>query len=268
MNEIKEFCTKELMPAPCLITGKLSSRIIIKLAVLLTITLMILITMLITLLIKTTKYMTNIRKAPISIVFSGLMVFLIIFAGCTNLPELPPSIPSNTNEPAPMYIIGPGDNINVFVWGNGDLSTSVPVRPDGRITTPLVEDVQASGKTPTQLAREMEQYLARYVKNPVVTVNVTGFVGRFSEQIRVIGEATEPSAIPFKQNMTLLDVIIEVGGLTEFANGDGATVVRTTEDGTRQQFTVRIASLIRDGDISANINMMPGDILIIPESWF
>ncbi|MFV2056615.1 MAG: XrtA/PEP-CTERM system exopolysaccharide export protein [Thiohalomonadales bacterium] len=213
--------------------------------------------------------MTIPHKNLLSYIFKGLIgVLLALTGGCASAPQLPPSTPTNTIEPAPMYIIGPGDNINVFVWGNGDLSTSVPVRPDGRITTPLVEDVQASGKTPTQLAREMEQYLARYVKNPVVTVNVTGFVGRFSEQVRVIGEASKPSAIPFRQNMTLLDVMIEVGGLTEFANGDGSTIVRTTEDGTRQQFVVRIDSLISDGDITANVNMMPGDILIIPESWF
>lgn len=198
----------------------------------------------------------------------GVIALSFALAGCTSLPQLPPTQPLYNSEPAPMYIIGPGDNVSVFVWGNGDLSTSVPVRPDGRITTPLVEDVQASGKTPTQLAREMEQYLARYVKNPVVTVNVTGFVGRFSEQIRVIGQATKPSAIPFKQNMTLLDVMIQVGGLTDLANGNGATVVRTTEDGSRQQFVVLIDSLIKDGNISANINMMPGDILIIPEAWF
>lgn len=171
-------------------------------------------------------------------------------------------------QATPLYIIGPGDTVQVFVWGNPDLSTTVPVRPDGRITTPLVEDVQASGKTSTQLAREMEQYLARYVKNPVVTVYVTNFVGRFSEQVRVIGEAAKPASLPFRQNMTLLDVLIAVGGLTEFADGNSASVVRTNKDGSRQQFLVRLDSLVKRGDINANIAMMPGDILIIPEAWF
>jgi polysaccharide export outer membrane protein len=173
-----------------------------------------------------------------------------------------------TNASTPLYIIGPGDKVQVFVWGNTDLSASVPVRPDGRITTPLVEDVQASGKTPTQLAREMEQYLARYVKNPVVTVYVTDFVGRYSEQIRVIGEAAKPAAIPYSENMSLLDVLIAVGGLTEFANGDGASIVRNVEDGSKQQFPVLLDSLIKNGNIAANVNMMPGDVLIIPEAWF
>ena len=193
---------------------------------------------------------------------------LIFLSACTEMPHVPSIAATTSDKPAPMYIIGPGDDLSVFVWGNPDLSATVPVRPDGRITTPLVEDVQASGKSPTQLAREMEQYLARYVKTPVVTVYVTGFVGRYTEQIRVIGEATKPQAIPFSQNMTLLDVMIAVGGLTEFASGDSSSVVRTLEDGTKQQFLVRIDSLIKDGDISANINMMPGDILIIPEAWF
>jgi len=217
--------------------------------------------------------MININKISkkylkLSLVRASLIGFLFLISACTTLHQLPQTGVANNNEPAPMYIIGPGDQVSVFVWGNADLSTTVPVRPDGRITTPLVEDVQASGKTPTQLAREMEQYLARYVKNPVVTVNVTGFVGRFSEQIRVIGEAFKPASLPYRQNMSLLDVMIIVGGLTKFANGDGATIIRTTEDGTRQQFLVRIDSLIKDGDISANIAMMPGDILIIPEAWF
>lgn len=192
----------------------------------------------------------------------------LFLSACSELPLVPSIATTVSDKPAPMYIIGPGDNLNIFVWGNPDLSATVPVRPDGRITTPLVEDVQASGKSPTQLAREMEQYLARYVKTPVVTVYVTGFVGRYTEQIRVIGEAAKPQAIPYSQNMTLLDVMILVGGLTEFASGNSTSVVRTMEDGTKHQFVVRLDSLIKDGDISANINMMPGDILIIPEALF
>jgi len=197
----------------------------------------------------------------------GLMLFTLLLGACGFAPILP--LATTGEQATPLYIIGPGDTVQVFVWGNPDLSTTVPVRPDGRITTPLVEDVQASGKTSTELAREMEQYLARYVKNPVVTVYVTNFKGRFSEQIRVIGEAAKPASIPFRQNMTLLDVLIEVGGLTEFADGDSATVVRTNgKDGSRTQFYVRLDSLVKRGNINANIQMMPGDILIIPEAWF
>lgn len=167
----------------------------------------------------------------------------------------------------PNYLIGAGDTVSIFVWGNSELSSSVPVRPDGRITTPLVEDVQASGKTSTELAREMERHLSRYIKNPIVTVYVTGFVGRYQEQIRVIGEAAAPQSIPFKENMTVLDVMIAVGGLTEHANGDGAKLIRTIE-GRQQEYQLRLDDLIRDGDITANVSMHPGDILIIPEAWF
>ena len=170
-------------------------------------------------------------------------------------------------NPSLQYIIGPGDNVSIFVWGNSELSTTVPVRPDGKITTPLVEDVQASGKTSTQLAREMEKQLARYIKNPVVTVYVTGFVGRYQEQIRVVGEATKPQSLPYREDMTVLDVMIAVGGLTEYAAGDSAVLVRV-DNGNQKQYRVRLDDLIKDGDISANIYMLPGDILIIPEAWF
>jgi polysaccharide export outer membrane protein len=168
---------------------------------------------------------------------------------------------------APKYVIGPGDKVTIFVWGNTELSSSVPVRPDGLITTPLVEDVQASGKTSTELAREMEQQLSRYIKNPIVTVYVTGFVGRYQEQIRVIGEAVEPKSIPFKENMTALDVMIAVGGLTEFAAGNNTTLIRTAA-GKQQKYRLRLNDLIKDGDIAANVDILPGDILIIPEAWF
>jgi polysaccharide export outer membrane protein len=143
----------------------------------------------------------------------------------------------------------------------------VTVRPDGKIATPLVEDVVASGKTPVQLARDMEQQLAQYIKNPVVTVMVQQFVGSYGQQIRIIGEAAEPRAIPYNEDITLLDVMIAVGGLTEFASGNDASIVRTV-NGKQQQYRVRLDDLVKQGDISANVNMQPGDILIIPESWF
>jgi len=170
-------------------------------------------------------------------------------------------------EETPYYLIGPGDSLNIFVWRNPDLSTSVPVRPDGRITIPLVEDLQASGKTPSQLARDIEKVLSRYVKDPLVTVMVTGFVGPYSQQIRVVGEAAKPQALPYRDRMTLLDVMIAVGGLTEFAAGNRARLVRIV-DGQQQILELRLDDLLKDGDISANIPMRPGDTLIIPESWF
>jgi polysaccharide biosynthesis/export protein len=168
---------------------------------------------------------------------------------------------------SPIYVIGPGDSLNVFVWGDAELSTQVVVRPDGLITTPLVEDLQASGKTPTELARSLEQRLSKFVKNPKVTVSVTNFVGRYTEQVRVVGQAAQPQSLPYRDGMTLLDVIISVGGLTEFAAGNKATIVRKI-NGKTFQFRVRLDDLIRDGDISANTRVMPGDVLIIPETWF
>lgn len=165
------------------------------------------------------------------------------------------------------YIIGPGDNVNVFVWGNTDLSSTVPVRPDGKITTPLVEDVQASGKTSTQLARDMEKHLARYIKNPVVTVIVTSFVGRYNEQVRVIGQAATPQSLPYRESMTLLDVMIAVGGLTEYASGNSARLFRRV-GGKQKEYGLSIEDLLNSGDITANVDILPGDIIIVPESWF
>lgn len=165
------------------------------------------------------------------------------------------------------YLIGPGDQLKVFVWGDQELSTDVAVRPDGLISTPLVEDIQASGKTPTELARNLESELSKYVKNPKVTISVSHFVGQYTEQVRVVGQAAQPQAIPFRKGMTLLDVIIAVGGLTEFADGNKASIVRKV-NGVSQQYRVKLDDLIRDGDISANVEMLPGDVLIIPETWF
>lgn len=165
------------------------------------------------------------------------------------------------------YLIGPGDNVNIFVWRNPEVTMSVPVRPDGKITTPLVEDLQASGKTPSELARDIEKVLSSYIKDPAVTVIVTGFVGPYDEQIRVVGEAAKPQALPYRERMTLLDVMIAVGGLTEFAAGNRTTLVRHV-NGREQTYRVYVEDLIKNGDISANVYMLPGDVLIIPETWF
>jgi polysaccharide export outer membrane protein len=165
------------------------------------------------------------------------------------------------------YLIGPGDSINIIVWRNPEVSMSVPVRPDGKITTPLVEDLQAAGKTSTQLARDIEGALTKYIQQPVVTVVVTGFVGMYSEQIRVIGQAIKPQALPYRNGMSLMDVLIAVGGVSEFASGNRAQIIRTV-DGKQQKLPVRLDDLLKSGDLSANLTMRPGDVLVVPESFF
>lgn len=192
-----------------------------------------------------------------------IAVAAVVVTGCaSNYPAAPAKAASEDYN----YIIGPGDNVNIQVWRNPELSMSVPVRPDGKITGPLIEDLVAMGKNPTALARDMEKELSKFIRDPVVTVIVTGFVGPYSEQIRVIGEAAKPQTLPYKQKMTLLDVMIVVGGITDFADGNGATILRTSENNA--QYQVRLKDLIKRGDFSANVEMKPGDILIIPQSWF
>jgi len=204
-----------------------------------------------------------------SAVIKAGVIFMILLglSGCATTDYPPLEGGPAPAQITPDYIVGAGDGINIFVWRNPELSSSVTVRPDGKITTPLIEDVPASGKTPTQLARDMEEELSVYVKNPVVTVMVSGFVGPYSEQIRVVGQATNPQALPYRDQMTLLDLVISVGGLTEFADGNRSSIVRVV-DGEWNQFGVRIDDLVNGADISANAYMLPGDILIIPESWF
>lgn len=165
------------------------------------------------------------------------------------------------------YVIGAGDGIEVFVWGHDDLSAKVQVRPDGLISTPLVEDLQASGKTPTQLARLVEERLSEYVRSPTVTVIVQQFVGEYDRQVRVVGQAAEPQALNYRDGMTLLDVMIQVGGLSEFASGNRAKVVRR-RNGEQVAIEVHIHDLLNEGDMTQNIEMLPGDVVIIPESIF
>ena len=183
---------------------------------------------------------------------------------------LPPSTSHGSQTASPdeyNYLIGPGDEVQIFVWRNPEVSQSVTVRPDGKISTPLVEDLQASGRTPTQLARDLEKALETYIRQPIVTVIVAGGIGPYSEQIRVVGQAAKPQAIAYKRRMTLLDVMIAVGGLTEFADGNNAKIVRVVDD-QQKEYLARADDLLNDGDINANVDMLPGDILIIPESWF
>ncbi len=189
-----------------------------------------------------------------------------ILVGCTTGPGLPPA-ESGAALPTAEYRIGPGDGLSVFVWRNPELSVGVTVRPDGRISIPLVEDLVAVGKTPTALSREMEKRLAKYVTSPIVTVMTNRFVGPFSEQIRIIGEAATPRALPYRANMTVLDAMIEVGGLTKYAAGNRATLVRTVNH-VQASYPVYLDSLINDGDIRANVALQPGDILIIPQTYF
>lgn len=196
----------------------------------------------------------------------AFVALLFLVGGCASNAPLAP-----TSEQAQVYKheyrIGPGDNLIISVWRHPEVSLTVPVRPDGKITTPLVEDLAASGKTSTQLARDIEDALKKYIQEPVVTVTVTGFVGPYGEQIRVIGQAAKPQALPYREGMSLMDVLIAVGGLTEFASGNKASIIRSS-DGQQQKFAVRLNDLIKKGDISANLAMRPGDILVIPESFF
>lgn len=192
----------------------------------------------------------------------------VLLAACGGSGVRPADLPaaavaSETGE----YLIGPGDTLEIFVWRQPELSVTVPVRPDGRISTPLVEDLVAVGRTPTELAGEIETVLSEYIRAPEVNVIVQGFVGTFGEQIRVLGQAAEPRSIPYRERMTLMDVMIEVGGLTPFAAGNRSRVVRTV-DGETQEIRVRIDDLINEGELDQNLLMRPGDVVIIPEAMF
>ena len=168
---------------------------------------------------------------------------------------------------ADEYEIGPGDALEIFVWDHEDLSTNVTVRPDGQISTPLVEDLQAAGKTPTQLARDVEEVLSEYVRSPVVTVIMQSFQGRADQLIRVVGQAVQPQSLQYSQGMTVLDVMITVGGLSEFAAGNRSKLIRNV-NGQKTEIRVRLDDLLNDGDIDQNVRMLPGDVIIIPESFF
>jgi polysaccharide export outer membrane protein len=189
----------------------------------------------------------------------GLAIFV---AGCTTYPPAPREAATSDFE----YKIGALDTVNIIVWRNPELSMSVPIRPDGNVTTPLADDIPALGKTPTALSKDIEQALSKYIRDPVVTVVVTTFVGPRDAQIRVIGEAARPQILAFRKGMSLLDVMIAVGGLTDFADGNRASIYRADEGG--KSYSVRLQDLVKRGDVNANVDMRPGDILIIPQSWF
>ena len=204
-------------------------------------------------------------KKALSAICGGLVVVL---AGCASSSDYPPVPEAQKNIQIDYdYVIGAGDIMEIFVWGNEELSTNGVVRPDGKFTTRLVEDLQASGKTSTELARDIEVAYAEYVRQPVVSVIVNGFVGIPEQQVRVVGEAATPTRVPYSKHMSLLDVMIAVGGMTEYAAGNKSVLIRL-ENGQQVSYSLRLDDLVKDGDISANMAMMPGDIVIISESWF
>lgn len=197
--------------------------------------------------------------------WAGMALPLAVLGACASDGAHPPAPVKATTQDY-SYLVGPGDSLNIIVWRNPELSLSVPVRPDGKFSTPLIDELVAQDKTSIVIARDIEKQLEKYVRDPVVTVIVTSFVGPYNQQIRVVGEAAKPQSLPFKNDMTVLDVMIAVGGLTDFADGNQATIVRAAEGG--KQYAVRLRDLIRRGDVSANVEMRPGDILIIPQSFF
>lgn len=209
------------------------------------------------------------RVAGWKLRFLCVSAVTVLMAACAS--ERPTYDAQDVNESvadsSTEYAIGPGDSLQIFVWDHADLSVGVQVRPDGKISTPLVEDLQAAGRTPTQLARDIEGVLKEYVRSPVVTVIMQGFVGEGAQQIRVVGQAVAPRALQYKQGMTVLDVLIEVGGLSEFAAGNRAKLIRKTGNG-EVEIRVRLNDLLNDGDIDQDVKVMPGDVLIIPQSFF
>jgi polysaccharide export outer membrane protein len=184
--------------------------------------------------------------------------------------ELPPaSFVASQEQPGEEYIIGPLDQLNIFVWRNPELSAKVQVRPDGRITTPLISDMPAVGKTPAMLADDMKIALGEYIKDPIVSVIVENFSGTFSQQVRIVGATAKPASIPYRANMTLLDAMIAVGGLSEYAAGNRAKLVRYDRNtGKQVEYNIKLSSLLKNGDSSANVRLEPGDVIIIPESMF
>jgi polysaccharide export outer membrane protein len=196
---------------------------------------------------------------------AALALTAAMLAGCAQTGSHPPA-PTSVQRPEASYQIGPLDTLNIVVWRNPELSGPVTVRPDGFFSAPLVAEMRAAGKTTAELSRDVEDALKKVVRDPVVSVVVSGFQGVYAQQIRIVGEAARPQAVPYRENMTLLDLMIQVGGLTEFADGNSAVLVRGSDGG--KQYSLRLKDLIKRGDISANAAILPGDIVIVPQSWF
>ncbi|MGH6616134.1 MULTISPECIES: XrtA/PEP-CTERM system exopolysaccharide export protein [Sphingomonas] len=213
------------------------------------------------------------RFSSVSKGFAVAGIAATMLAGCTGgggRSQLPPATFVATQEqPGEEYVIGPLDQLNIFVWRNPELSAKVQVRPDGRITTPLISDMPAVGKTPAMLADDMKIALSEYIKDPIVSVIVENFSGTFSQQVRIVGATEKPASIPYRANMTLLDAMIAVGGLSEFAAGNKARLVRYDRTTGRQvEYNVKLSNLLKNGDAKANVRLEPGDVIIIPESMF
>lgn len=217
----------------------------------------------------------SITNSIVICLFSGLLVHATVYGGEEKSAPEPVVVEAKKDQPNPhsvpdtgfRYLIAPGDSINIFVWGNPDVSGSVPVRPDGIISAPLIEDLFVAGRSASDVARDIAKRLETYIKSPNVTVTVSVFKGLHTQQIRILGEASKPQAIPYNVGMTILDVMIAVGGLTTYADGNNAKIFRR-QDGVAKEIRVRLDDLIKSGDIKANLVVEPGDILIIPESWF
>ena len=187
--------------------------------------------------------------------------------GRTQLPSA--AFVSTHDTPGDEYVIGPLDQLSIFVWRQPELSSKVQVRPDGRITTPLVNDMTAVGKTPAMLADDMKLALGEYIKDPIVSVIVENFSGTYSQQVRIVGATAKPASLPYRANMTLLDAMIAVGGLSEYASGNHSRLVRYDKaTGKQREYDLKIGSLLKNGDPSANVRLQPGDVIIIPQSMF
>lgn len=211
-------------------------------------------------------------RLPVTRLLAGSALASLTLAGCAGsaTQQLPSaSFVAMQEGPSEEYIIGPLDELTVFVWRNPELGASVQVRPDGRITTPLITDMPAVGKTPTMLAEDIKLQLSQYIQDPLVSVIINKFAGTFSQQVRIVGATEKPASIPYRANMTLLDAMIAVGGLSEFAAGNRAKLIRFDKaSGKQKEYAVKLGDLLKDGDSRANVMLMPGDVIIIPESMF
>lgn len=213
------------------------------------------------------------RKSAASRLLAGAALTSVALTGCAGSssgPQLPPaSFVALQEGPGEEYVIGPLDELTVFVWRNPELGAKVQVRPDGRITTPLITDMPAVGKTPSMLADDIRLQLSQFIEEPLVSVIVNAFAGTFSQQVRIVGATEKPASIPYRANMTLLDAMIAVGGLSEFAAGNRARLVRFDKQiGKQREYALRLGDLLKKGETKANVMLKPGDVIIIPESMF
>lgn len=199
---------------------------------------------------------------------SWLFAFVACFmfvAGCTQL-ERPPELTDDEVFDTPDYVIAPLDTLKIFVWRSPELSTTAPVRPDGRISVPLVKDLQAAGKTPSELSKEVERALAPFVQNPTASVVVEKFADNSTQAVRILGEVKEPKAIPYRPHITALDVVVAAGGLTEFADGNSAKLIRRDRNNDGKTYKLNLEDLLVDGQLSENAKLRPGDLIVVPQS--